>query len=144
VYTLLLSGSRSFLFFGDTGFWSHGFSLAKQALYHLSHNCNRFCFSYIFNRVSHFYPDHLQRQSTRLHLLYSGDASLHHVVLLVEIEILLTLCLFWPWTKILPMSSSQEAEITSVSHSTRADFSHFITRTFTFQLCCISFLFLYE
>jgi hypothetical protein len=67
-----------FVCFGNTGCWTQGPTLVRQAPYHLSH----FCVGYFWQRVSH------------------------------------TLCSGQPQTSILPVSASQVARSTSLSHST--------------------------
>jgi hypothetical protein len=102
-----------FFFFGvDTGLWTHGFTFARQFLYHFNHSSSPFCSGYFWGRVSLFVH---RCWDNRLPLpcptLFHWNVVSHTFF-----------CLSWPRTVILLISASHIAKITHVSHWYQLDF----------------------
>jgi hypothetical protein len=111
-------------FFDGTGIWSQGSTLAREVHYRLSHSTSPFCFSYFWDRISHF----CFSWSFCLCLLHSCDYkyTLPLSALLVELVgggVSLTFCPGWSWTVVLPISTSQVTGVTGMSHNTWLMFS---------------------
>jgi hypothetical protein len=103
-----ISGCPNFFFF--TGVWTQGLTLAREVLHCLSHASSPFCFSYFSDRVSCFGRG----------LAFDPNPSTYYFCiagitpsLLAEIGVSLTFCQGWPWTTILPISTSWVAGITN-------------------------------
>jgi hypothetical protein len=95
-----------------------GLSLVRQALYHLNHNPMSFCIRYFSNRVSNLYLGLPGPQSSYLCFLCSWDDR-HmppHPGFINVVRVLGTFFPGWLRTSILPISTSQIARSTGVSH----------------------------
>jgi hypothetical protein len=113
---------NSFFFFGFVciGVWTQGFTLARQALFHLSHSTSPFvCSGYFGNRVSVFSQACLDLSPVSVFPPMTGmTGECRYTQLLVEMRVSWSFCPNWPWTVILPISAFQVSRITGISHHT--------------------------